>query len=81
MGVWVAAACVVYANVGAHSRRHKMPFHILADKGNALLPRQFAGQGKFNLPCKLGVFHFLDFLHLVPQNRPVRESGGGVVGQ
>ena len=32
-----------------------MPFHILADKGNALLPRQFAGQGNFNLPRNLGV--------------------------
>ena len=43
MGVGVAAACVVQAYIGAHSRRHKMPFHILADKGNAFLPRQFAG--------------------------------------
>ena len=39
MGVGVAAACVVYANVGAHSRRNKMFFDILPHKGNDLLPR------------------------------------------
>lgn len=45
MGVWVAAACVMYANIGAHSSRDKMLFYIFADKGNVLLPCQFHGQG------------------------------------
>ena len=66
MGVGVAAACIVDSEVGAHSCRHKMPLHILPHKGNALLPRQFAGQGKFKFSCKLGVFCFLDFLNRVP---------------
>ena len=51
------------------------------DKRNALLPCQFTGQGNLNFSCKLGVFRFLDFLHRVPQNRPVRESGEGVAGE
>ena len=53
MSVRVAAARVMYGKVGAHSRRHKIAVHILADKGNALLPCQLHGQRDFNLPRKL----------------------------
>ena len=81
MGVGIAAACVVDGKVGAHSRIDKLLFHILADKRNALLPCQFTGQGNFNFSCKLGVFRFLDFLHRVPQNRPVCVLAGGVAGE
>ena len=28
MGVGIAAACVIYANAGAHSRRHKLRFYM-----------------------------------------------------
>lgn len=66
MGVRVAVTLVMYADVGTHSRRHKMLIDILADKRNILLPRQFYGQGKLDFPRKLGVFRFLNFLHRVP---------------
>ena len=54
----------------------------LAREIEIALPRELTReQGNFNFSCKLGIFRFLDFLHRVPQNRPVRESGGGVAGE
>ena len=81
MGVWIAVILIMDSNISAHSRIYKLLFYILPHKRNALFPRQFFGQGNFNLPCKLRVFCFLDSLNRVPQNSAVYILGGGVVGQ
>lgn len=80
MGVGIAVLLVVDSNVGAHSRIYKLILYILPHKRNALLPCQFMGQGNFNLPCKLRIFRFLDFLNCIPQNSAVCIRGGSWSG-
>lgn len=53
MRVRISVLFVVYGDVGAHSRRNKSMFHIIAHKGNALRSRQFFGQSDFDFPRKL----------------------------
>ena len=68
VGMGITVVFVVNANIRAHTNRNKLSVHILADKRNVLLQREFRGQSQLNLPRKLGVFRFFNLLYRVPQN-------------